>query len=1075
MLDYKNYVTDSDTGFNDLDSVQPVTDNETADQITFRRPPENLRYRSELVRKAFEELEAVVSSDRGLIIACGPTVQVTWKGIPPYPGGDGTFAITGELRLVPITNPATPITNNSVFNKLEVKRSPARFLAYSRARINEGGNNLQLEIFHVNGQFFSGNGVRVTVEGSKNDAGDFDPLAGPVVVRVQLSHSGIALMSTWDQVCAGINGMPWPKWIAAVAAASGATVATDVDRQYLWAGTGVDDVHGTAGCDAQTYRVTASEFVDFFADHSLAEGDALVLNFGSAAARLDQAGNVTLGAAGLLQIIHRDAAADSSYAGHANMMHAVPICKVVGDVLYFINGAAFPAGAPGTLGIDTGLRAELVDDGDGTGGVACGSKLVASDIQAGTHTPHNFNVGTDRTVFKQLGALLDWVNAHFNASTGADKHPLKDITARPFKTVGASGCDYTTIGAALTALCTGGVIMVTAGTYTSGQWDSTGYPISGPVDVIGMGGVVWAPSAAVPIVKLVSGQNISAPLRFHNVTFDRASVAAHTIELLCNSSLSYGTVEFYGCKFTRSIVSATYVHIRAMGAARLVLDHCDFTRAVQISDTTHIYVDGTPNVSITNCHFAFGANVVIAANTTMFTFEHNEVYSCGQVVVGDPTAILDLSADAQINVSIKNNNFTFMFGTATPSKEWGRMIDVQAATGEISGNFYENAHARYWTGEVPTACKYAITATGLNENRRLNVTGNNLDPGPCCGIRANNAMVLDNTIRNFYPRNSAESMYAIYLLGVKLHCRSNNINCAADSPANGGIFAYRCQKANISGNQIYGPYLEGITLEDCNYCGITNNDIVGIQGPGRGIFLATGGADTNIHNTVHGNRLQSAECIWVEGMFHIISNNTVRVSGISMANGITLTAVAGKYCVVQDNILFMNSGGTGAIHCAQKLTTIAGNLIYVAPVGILIEQELCTITGNTLHQCQVGIGLYAAACTKFTCTGNTIYVPDADNSQGITCYRAGPSATKLYGSITGNTIYRSGDSNPTGSNGIDLTFCDYVGCSGNTIGPYNYFDKPINTTNAEGVGLGKNLAAPNTDDYNLFDGIPDIG
>jgi hypothetical protein len=171
----------------------------------------------------------------------------------------------------------------------------------------------------------------------------------------------------------------------------------------------------------------------------------------------------------------------------------------------------------------------------------------------------------------------------------------------------------------------------------------------------------------------------------------------------------------------------------------------------------------------------------------------------------------------------------------------------------------------------------------------------------------------------------------------------------------------------------------------------------------------------------------------------------------------------------------MNSGGTGAIHCAQKLTTIAGNLIYVAPVGILIEQELCTITGNTLHQCQVGIGLYAAACTKFTCTGNTIYVPDADNSQGITCYRAGPSATKLYGSITGNTIYRSGDSNPTGSNGIDLTFCDYVGCSGNTIGPYNYFDKPINTTNAEGVGLGKNLAAPNTDDYNLFDGIPDIG
>ena len=375
-LNFRNAteVTAGDSGYNNSDAIIPYTNGEGANEITFRRPPEYLRERSEVIRKAFDELEAVVSSDRGLMLLADPLVYVTWNGATGT-GGDGKFSITADkaLRFTPMISASNYLAEQDIWNRLTyVFDTDKQFTIRSRLRVCEGGSNIQVKFFFASGQQFGtgGTGVQLTFEGSLNDSGNYDPLFGPVLIKVQLSHDGAAIVSTWQDVIDGITGeaVYANVWVEpSVTTGETAVLAIAIDRQYLWEGIGLRIAgNQVAGCDSQGYSIAAIDFVTFFgeAEHCLDEGDALVLDFGSAQQRLST--STIDSVVGILRRLHRSENTEPpvprSMSGQVNRMNAVPICKVIGGYLYFVSGIVIGKGATGSLAPDNTLAGRLIDD-----------------------------------------------------------------------------------------------------------------------------------------------------------------------------------------------------------------------------------------------------------------------------------------------------------------------------------------------------------------------------------------------------------------------------------------------------------------------------------------------------------------------------------------------------------------------------------------------------------------------------------------------------------------------------------------------------------------------------------------
>ena len=424
-----------DSGYNIAAAIEPYSNGEGANEITFRRPVEHLRHRTEVLRQELDDLWAVVSSDRGLTLLADFETSVAWGGPKDSSPGPGTgiFTLTPakEVRLVPLTTPSgggVSWTQNDIWNRLTyVFNTTKQFTVRSKLRISAGGNNLLLELFKESGQYFGGGtAVQVTVEGSKNDAVPpvFDPLAGPVLVRVQLSHNGTAITSTWADVITGIEAATLPNtWLAAAVTTGKETVlAVEIARQYLWEGVGTD-VHAVAGCDAQAYRITATEFVTHFTPANLLyKGDTLVLDFPSAKDRLAVGGATSLGPS--LVTVHRSETPEPpgtrSVSGSVNLMHAIPIAKVIDDDLFFFNGSRIAMGATVPLGSDSTLRSSLsVDTGINAGATLVGAAAKEAPINEDDDLPL-----AEGTVEEQLQELLEYVAA----LTGGAVDDVKCIT-----------------------------------------------------------------------------------------------------------------------------------------------------------------------------------------------------------------------------------------------------------------------------------------------------------------------------------------------------------------------------------------------------------------------------------------------------------------------------------------------------------------------------------------------------------------------------------------------------------------------------------------------------------------------
>ncbi len=530
-LDFE--ITGADDGYNDVDAIDPVTNGEDANQLVFRRPTENVRNRTDITRMAFEDLEAVVSSDRGLTVTSDIAMQVTWNGTVAA-AGDGEFTITDDLVLMPLLNPAGETDKNNIWNRMSYDdgtndyfsvRSVLRIGGYAftdpappAADEKGGANNLKVEIFKIT----SSNPATptLTVLGSTNPAGAFDPTFGPVLIRCQIADDD---SHTWVDVVTEINTPTTTaelveEWIfASVDSPVSATAAKVIAEQFLWERPG-GAVTGTRGCDAQAYRLTSASLVSFFGGGTvLGEDDVLAINFGSRNERLARGGDTTIQSSELV-IINRNeydppkTAAEFSEAGDANFLNAIPICKVVNGALFFINGAVFEKDATGNLAPDSTLRSDLAVESPT---IDSGSEMIGSDV-LGSGSPRDLNKGT---VYTQLGEMVGHYNNHVNGNL--DKHPISDITNRPFFVVNAAGeGDYTTIADGITAAAAagGGTILVKNGSYDE---SITKTSLGGDIRIIGESreATIWFNSSGTPPLTL--NYNLDSNVTIQNMRLEQ--------------------------------------------------------------------------------------------------------------------------------------------------------------------------------------------------------------------------------------------------------------------------------------------------------------------------------------------------------------------------------------------------------------------------------------------------------------------------------------------------------------------------------------------------------------------------
>jgi len=1073
------FKTGADTGYNNLNSVQPVSNAETADQTVFRRPSENIRNRSEVIRRAVDEALAEMSSDRGLVLVSDSAdATITWGG--PKPGGTGKFtvAVGTDLRVIPVLNPSAGSAKNDVWGRRLYTWSGTKYFTMrSKLRISEGGNNIKTEIFSVNGETFGGGqAVNVTIEGSQNPSSNYDPLYGPVKVRIQLSKTGGAIQSRWSDVLTGITGNAYSNaWLSAgVTVGEESTLAVECTSGYFWESGGAGWT-SVSGCDAQGYRVTASELSTFFgtATNELYEGDTLFLKYATAKDRLDQAGDVTIGAT-LLKILHRNEGTEPvspvSQSDAPNLMHCIPLCHVDNGNLIFISGTVIPTGGTGTVAPDTTLRAELADDGDGTGSVDCGSKLVAGDVQPGTKTPKNYAQGT---LFAQLGQMLDWTNDHYKGLDATTKHNYEDLLNRPayyVSPVSGEG-DFTTLGAALndaTIRASGGVIFIKSGASLS-ENIVLGANIAGPVTIIG-NDVVISPSGSS--ILFSSGSFSVQSIEFIGISFSQSG-DYRIFDIGDAAPLFYVGYSFRNCLFSKTSGAAEMIRT----AGNVETYNCVF-------DTSSGYANGTVafkyyptdgatehTLRIKGCHFKQCA-IVVERDTAgtyiwgQLLIEDCYLEECGYSSSGASigTLIKDTDSDGVRNISICRNRVEGSLGVTNSA-----LFCSVIGNGIIGSNAIMQGLA-----QTPSSEKYMIvgsSSTTSGEEGVLLIQNNTLETEEAGAINASyRTRVIGNHIQAFAP--SANCPYALYASASGAYFGNNEVTITSSSVACRGIYlgaSDACAVGNriaISGGTAVHHAINAPSTGAMISCNILSTSSSTAH---RGVSVS------GFYSTVVGNSITDFFApIYCSGASSVtIMGNMVNVPEPTAA--CTAIYAAASSTVTGNTILFAtNSTAYGVgVYLGGNNCVVNSNVIKNTVTGIDLASSLYSVvSGNhvTLNSYTSGAcGVSATSAMRFSISGNNIYMPDVTNAVAINCARG--SATEIMGAITGNTVIVGGTTNTTGRRGIDCTYCDALAVSGNSLWPYLSMssDQYILVTSATGVGLGKSITTPNTETYNRWD------
>jgi hypothetical protein len=258
-----DYHVGIDTGDADPTSIGPVLDGEDANQVTFQRPSENLRLRTEVIRREIEELLYLRDATQVLLTGGG---IIHWNGTVAA-GGDGRFTITEDLALRPFLAPVacTPgaVNVNGVDFRAATTASagvnPARSYGQMGSSDHPGANKITVET--------------IAVPGAANLSAAVSSPPGPRHISVNFNPNTHTLANLVDFINASTDpGAVSVRALGLAAAlhegAQGATLLTPFPRTYM-----------LGAADAELHLVSAIALASFFSapESAMSDGDVLAI------------------------------------------------------------------------------------------------------------------------------------------------------------------------------------------------------------------------------------------------------------------------------------------------------------------------------------------------------------------------------------------------------------------------------------------------------------------------------------------------------------------------------------------------------------------------------------------------------------------------------------------------------------------------------------------------------------------------------------------------------------------------------------------------------------------------------
>jgi hypothetical protein len=409
-IDFTAAVVTSTTDTGDLDSasIRPFVNGESADQSVLNRPHENVRLRTEAIRKKLDDLLYINDADRALLVTGGG--NIAWGGVVAA-GGTGVFTITSNLVLRPFLSASTPIaaqasiknTDNVLIPLVNAGQyelvcravaaqyvDPTSLATINPARAYSGANKITVRMVGTSGGTL---GCTVTGNPADNVTITFNSAAGGTTLQDVVTFLGTSSNAgAVDFRALGIEMV-----LGSSAIGSNKVTVKDGTEDKTFALSG--------GLDAELHQLTAAGLAAFFSDplNKLQSGDTLVIYYDQVNTGSTTTPSGRRQSTGALP--ENNSSVDANLALLRRLpdtvANAIPLATVNSGDLHFINGRRLVMGGVTSFNSDgTALPQEWAD---GTTGKKIQLAKVGGD-QTVNGQKYTLRSGASSTIIDPNGA-----------------------------------------------------------------------------------------------------------------------------------------------------------------------------------------------------------------------------------------------------------------------------------------------------------------------------------------------------------------------------------------------------------------------------------------------------------------------------------------------------------------------------------------------------------------------------------------------------------------------------------------------------------------------------------------------